>query len=593
MGVSLTAIGAYVVGLTGIEASGAIALSATAYTAVGAVTVLGLEYGVNALLAPGMGSQDAGQQQFTVRQPIPARRRYYGKNKASGPEAFIQTKDGNLYQVILIASHEIEFLEHWVGDRVVTLDGSGNVTNAEMMDDAFYRFHILAKAGNDSQTAHATLISDFPTLWTSDHRLRGIANVLFKQDGVEAKKFTRFYPGGAQQYRAVFNGARVWDVNDSGQDMNDSTTWDLGHDNAANVILNFLTSPDGMRIPLSAITPSLSYWQTAAAVCDETVTLADSSTDKRYRIAGGYDLDVPPKETLAKMLSACDGSLAMRPNGSVALKVGKWDAPSVTLDDNHIRAFSLPKGYGPLRQSNEIKASFVDPNQDFQPVEAEPLRDEDDISLRGTVLSKALDLTFVPYHNQARRLMKVASYRANPQRVGTITTDFYGLNSLGERTIHDTIAKRNIDLDMEVTSFKIDMATMSCVIGVCAMSSSAYDFDATEEEGEILIPTDTGSGNPDVPAPASPYDEDAVNSSGTVTASCQSPNDVNVYACRIWRGSSTFGAATDISGAVFCSPNQLILRTDAPGTGTWKYWFTAESASGNASSPVGPKTVVV
>lgn len=162
-----------------------------------------------------------------------------------------------------------------------------------------------------------------------------------------------------------------------------------------------------------------------------------------------------------------------------------------------------------------------------------------------------------------------------------------------ERFFRLQIPRRNIDGDFEVTSFQIDLSTMSCIIGVRSASSAAYDFDAASEEGPALSPPDTGSGNPTVPAPSAPTGVTAFNSSGTVTISFVSPNDTNVYACRVWRGTSTFGASTDISGPMYCSASQLLAWSDAPGSGTWKYWATAESVSGNSSAESGPATVVV
>lgn len=162
-----------------------------------------------------------------------------------------------------------------------------------------------------------------------------------------------------------------------------------------------------------------------------------------------------------------------------------------------------------------------------------------------------------------------------------------------DRFVHLSIPRRNIDGDFEITSFQIDLTTMSCIIGVRSASSDAYDFDAASEEGEQPDPSSTAGGNPTVPAPSSPTGVNAVNSSGTVTTSFVSPNDINVYACRVWRGTSTFGAATDISGPMYCSASQLLAWNDAPGAGTWKYWATAESLSGNSSAEAGPSTIIV
>lgn len=442
-------LGAIITSALAITETGATVIvgSITVNTVIGAAVLVGAEIGLSALLAPS-AAQGSNQQQFNIRQPVPARRRYYGRNKAGGYVAFSQVANSNLYRVILVAAHEVSFVEHWIGDRLIALDGSGNVTTANMVDAGNYRFHILPKVGTNGQTSHALLVSDFASLWTTDHRLAGIANVLFKQDSVEAKKFLTFYPGGPQLYRAVFDGSRVYNVLNVGQNASTPAGWDIGADNAANVIRDYLTHSDGMRLPWSALSPAFDEWQEAATICNEVVIHADTTTDSRYRLCGGYDLTAAPKDQLPKFLAACDGQLAMRGDGALTLKVGKWSNPAVTIGEDHIRSFSLPKGVGPLRLANEIRATYTDPNQDYQPTEAEPWRDDDDISARGETKSRTIDLTYVPTHNQARRLMKIEAYRSNPERVGTITTDLAGLALLGD--FPETIRSKSVQAGLLV-----------------------------------------------------------------------------------------------------------------------------------------------
>jgi hypothetical protein len=681
--------------VAGSTAAAAAATSATVI--VGSVTVAGavgtialgaLEFGLTSLIS-GPGQKSAAQQ-FTVRQPVPSRRRYYGKDKAGGVHAFLRSNgNGSLFDLVLVATHEVEFLEHWIGDRRVTLAGGGDVIAPPSMTRDYWGsgvFAIDVQTGLDDQLANARLISNFPVLWTTAHRLQGIANILLVQRSVKQTDFTKYYPGGAQPYRGVIHGDRVWNGTDPEQNIDDRSTWNLGYDNAAWVIFDYLTHKDGMRLPRAAVLPSLAKWQYAATVSDQSVPLLAGGTDRRYRIDGGYDLPTAPKDVLKAFSDSCDGWLAMQADGSIALEVGEWQAPSVTITQDHIRSFSLPKGLGPLRTANEIRATFTDPNNDYQPVEALPWRDEADISARGTVIDRQIDLTYCPSHNQARRMMKIAASRANPERAGTITTDLFGLNALGERRIHVTIKRRGrptIDLDMDVTSFKIDMATQSCIIGVSAADSAVYEFDAATEEGVIPAPNPGSTGGDievptgvmvtstdgtltascDVPtdrqdlqfhaeytihsgsvwtiipvaigaytgtsgslpknsydvrvwfttqdgaaseyvevdgvdvggvaAPSSPTGITAINASGTVTVDFFAPNDPNVSDCRVYRGSGAFGSAVDISGPIYCAPNQKLEKTDTPGAGTWNYWATAESVSGNASAPDGPAVVTV
>lgn len=546
------------------------------------VVVSAVEYGLQTALTPtpSQSSSEASAQQVTFRQAIPPRRRYIGKNKAAGPFGFIQSStEGALYEVILIATHQIEFLEHWIGDRQVTLNIDGEVVlPSNMINGTDATFILKYVPGFALQDPFFDLIDKFPSLWTSDHRLNGIAAVLLIQGAVAQQDFTKYYPGGPQAYRTVFNGARVYNSQDSGNDIDDETTWSFGHDNAADAIMDYLTHADGFRLPRSAV--AIEDFAAAAAICDETVTWADSTTHARYPMCGGYNLNDAPKDTLSKMLAACDGYLFMRGDGKLSLKVGKWEAPTVTITDAHIRSFSLPKGLGPLRAANEIRASYVDPDQDFQPVEAAPWRDEADISLRG-LKSRQIDMTFVPSHNQARRLMKAAAYRANPERAGTITTKFYGLNLIGERRFHLTIARRGIDLDCEVTSLKINFQTASVDIGVLAVDSAMYDFDPATEEQTQDIPDSIASDNI-IPTPGTFA---AAASGSTIGFSCDDPGrldlqlnvEYSVQSSGVWTG-------------VIVSPGAYSGRTPSLPAGTYdlRAWFSgALGGRGSTASDTG------
>lgn len=93
--------------------------------------------------------------------------------------------------------------------------------------------------------------------------------------------------------------------------------------------------------------------------------------------------------------------------------------------------------------------------------------------------------------------------------------------------------------------------------------------------------------------PATPTNMTAVNSAGTVTVSAKAANDNTRYLV-FKRGTSsqTFAQATLI-GQYNVSANQIISFTDAPGTGTWKYWCGAENNSGIASLAQASQTVTV
>lgn len=97
----------------------------------------------------------------------------------------------------------------------------------------------------------------------------------------------------------------------------------------------------------------------------------------------------------------------------------------------------------------------------------------------------------------------------------------------------------------------------------------------------------------DPTAPGAPTVGTASVSSGTVTVPATAPNSPNVVLLRFYRGTTTFGAATALTPPVFVTANQSVALADVPGTGTWKYWCTAENGSGVASAEAGPATATV
>ena len=97
----------------------------------------------------------------------------------------------------------------------------------------------------------------------------------------------------------------------------------------------------------------------------------------------------------------------------------------------------------------------------------------------------------------------------------------------------------------------------------------------------------------DPTAPAVPTDLASSIIDGVVTFNWQTPNSANFYASRVWRGASSFGTATDITGEIYSSPSTAQSIADTPGIGAWNYWVTAENASGVRSAPAGPHVVVI
>jgi hypothetical protein len=289
-------------------------------------------------------------------------------------------------------------------------------------------------------------------------------------------------------YRQVQRGAKVRDLS-SGAFT--SAVW---NDNAAQIIMDYLTHEDGLRLDDSWILNAVDHWQQAINDCNENIPLDAGGNEDRYLIWGTYTFDERPADVLERMLAACDGYLFSTETGGIGLKVGKWAAPTVTLDDSAIIAFSdIGRGRDILTTANTIRATFTYPDYDYRETDAQPWVDAADVTARGEY-STDREFLMVPSHTQCRRLMKIAAHRANPNWTGTFTTNLRGLAVLGERFINIDFPLLGINESFEVlgVQFLIEGTVLQgLTINVASLSSAAYAWDENTEEGNPpVVPDD-------------------------------------------------------------------------------------------------------
>lgn len=93
--------------------------------------------------------------------------------------------------------------------------------------------------------------------------------------------------------------------------------------------------------------------------------------------------------------------------------------------------------------------------------------------------------------------------------------------------------------------------------------------------------------------PPAPTGLSATASGSVVTLGATAPNSSAVSAIAFWCTAGTsFAGATKVS-TIYCAPNQTVVATNSPGTGTWRYWATAENSFASDSTQTGPQTVTV
>lgn len=460
--------------LAAIQATAAYIASAGFFTRL-AITVA-LNVAAGAISSRGGPKPEDVQQ--TVKSAIPSRYRHYGRVKASGQLAFMESKNGALYKVVYLGEGEFDAIESlWIDDKEVSVDGSGIVTTSPFTS----KCKIQYKLGTASQTAYSDLTSAF-TEYTTDHKGNGCAHLYARQYPVGSDQYLKTFPNGINTtYSVVARCAKVYNP------VTETTEWD---DNAAAVILDYMKHADGFNIPAAAFeTPqAVAGWIAAYNKCDEDVDLNAGGTEKRYRIWGSYSLnDERRADVLNRMLACCDGKLVLTPDGGVTIEIGEWVEPTVTIDSSIITGWTdFSNGLEDGLVANTIKSKYLEPNHGYVTAEADPWVNAADVTARGE-RATPVDFLMSPSHTQTRRLMKLAYYRANPQWIGRFSLNVRGLKVLGKRFVRITYPGFNLDEVFEIRSAGIQMGEGNLLLGVLidvfSMPQAAYDWDETTEEG--------------------------------------------------------------------------------------------------------------
>jgi hypothetical protein len=465
---------------TGAVASTAIfyGVSAALYLGVS----IGLQFLAQALLAPKAPKPEDVQSSF--KQPMQPRARHYGRVKVSGPWVFAESQQGSFYKVLAIGQGPIDGIEqYWFDDHQIALNAGGWANWGD-----FKLINIQTRPGNPTETAYGNLTAVFPQ-WTAAHRGDGVASMCITQAPISSEFFLQAFPNGLESsYRLVIRGVRVRNP------ISGTTAWE---ENAAAIILDYMTHADGMRLPLAIFnTPlALASWQAAYNRCAELVPLAGGGVEARYRLWGSYYLNERPADVLGRMLQNCDARLWPTPDGGLALDIGQWAEPTVVLDADAIVGFSdLSRGKDILTTANTIRATYLGVDQDYQSADADPWVDAVDVSNRGEIVQE-IDLIMSPTHSQARRLMKLASYRANPRWVGTFQCNLAGLAAIGERLVRIRYPLFELDEVFEVQDFRMIIGEGNILQGVTltllSMPDDAYQWDPAQEQGDAPISDDT------------------------------------------------------------------------------------------------------
>lgn len=333
-----------------------------------------------------------------VTSPIAYRQIIYGQTKVSGVICFLHKTGSSgeyLHLILAVAGHEINSFEKiYFEDEEVTLDGSGNGTGkwAGLL-------RVKKHLGASDQTADSDLVaeagfdSDNKQVWTTDHRLRGIAYLY-----IRLKYSNDIYPNGIPNISCLVKGKKVYDYRD------ETTGWS---ENPALITADYMTDTTyGLKIASSRMNADSII--EAANACDEAVNLDAGGTEPRYTCNGSFDCSVEHEEALGRLRTSFKG-LTFPTGDTWHIRAGVWRTPveDVFTESDCRGPVSVQTSMSLTEIFNAVNGVYISPTNDYQASDYPSVISNAFAELDGVQIWKGFDLGFTDSPTMAQRLAKI------------------------------------------------------------------------------------------------------------------------------------------------------------------------------------------
>ncbi|WP_367347589.1 hypothetical protein [Sphingobium yanoikuyae] len=487
-----------------------------AFTAIGSSIGGPLGAAIGATLAGGIASLDRPRSQpsdtaaTSLKTSRPPRVGAYGESRQYGSYILYET-GSNGAAIDGYAVHDGMMtapVAFYIGDDKVThksgVSYPGGLVNG--LPDGRYGDDTTRFYWTDGRTPGTTvpvIYNDLPGVWSANHRGDGVCLIYTRFASVKSKNFLTRFPNGTPPASVAARWQKCPDPYAADPCDDSAWTWT---ENPIRQLMHYMlyreapkptgpvTAP-GYAAELMAlrvafynrkIAPSLATWRAASDVCNEAFPLKAGGTEARYRSCLSHNLTTSHGEVKAGLLTLCDGWMATQPDGSLAVYAGKYYTPTVTIGPSEIIAYEW-EGVGVDDDSavNEYVCSYVSKAHEYNSVECDAWRDEDDIEERGALLSDTLDLQ-TPSWGQVRRIAKRRMARTNALYRGSVTTNVAGRVVRGQRFIHLRIVEAGTtfyDGPAEITSVTRNNATGGVSFSWVAADPNVDAWNAATEEG--------------------------------------------------------------------------------------------------------------
>jgi Putative phage tail protein len=488
--------------LTGVNAllsAGGLGTIAGGATVFGSVTVASLvgttvltaaSIGISSLLSAGKPSArsqqaiDPGGSKQTLELGNSGQLRAVGRVRMGGVVAFGNTAAFDRYRVVARCKGPIDAIENYLfGGREVTVEPNGDVSSPPFTRPGGSYINIQNQLGYGAEVAWADVISAFPTLWSADHRGRGIfqSRIKYISPGVNDPKYLKIFGSGFPDSQIDIRGELIFDPRDGG------TRW----------------SDNGILVALHVLLREFSYENSwfdmafigAEATKADQILFTRTGTEKRSRCWGVWeDQSVSRIELLSQILLSAGAEIVTLGNDLIGIRLVDDVRPAERVFASRwiVRA-DLKTGPEGVERPNVCKVRYYSPERNYELAEIPLVRDatvpaplplswarvQSEVDAHGE-REVTYSLPFCPSASQAQRIARRLFATARAE-TGIITTNMAGVGTWGIKTAAFEFDELGETLVCEINPARIDEEAGTVEIPVVVIPTLA-PFDPNQDE---------------------------------------------------------------------------------------------------------------
>lgn len=275
------------------------------------------------------------------------------------------------------------------------------VTYSSEINRSFVR--ISKHLGDDNQTVDPYLHALFPTLWTVDHRLRGLTYVVVTLDIEHAR-----FQSGAPQMSFDMRGCLVLDTRTSTTDYTE---------NNALIIQHFLCAPWGFNADPSTDVNVLNFNANANVVDTPTSYLTTDANGNivpvvgpLYTCNGSFTTDQTPETVLNDLCQSMAGFVTY--GAQWECQAGAWSVPVMTLNDEDLdgQIEIVQTGAGLDTLFNAVRGTYI-PRGKPSPTDYDPYQNAVFRAADGEDLITNITLPWTDSKYRAKRIVRTETER--------------------------------------------------------------------------------------------------------------------------------------------------------------------------------------